>query len=147
MRARVTNPTLLDVLLEAGTAMHERAKSTRHAIEIDLKVHREAGKLLEKRDPGFTGGLDEEHARAATLNDFEALEILDQTKKNIEDEEGIEIRRGLDLAADRLRCASRKVYGCVREGVERLPRQQFDFMGVLSRCSYRSEDQGMKPRD
>ena len=107
------------------------AKSVRHAIEVNLKVHREAGKLLEKRDSGFAGGMDDEDAWAANLNDCEALEVLEQAKKRIEDEEGIEIRMGLDLAADRLWSASKKVYGYVREGVERSPRQQLEFTGAL----------------
>lgn len=107
------------------------AKSVRHAIEVNLKVHREAGKLLEQRDSGFAGGMDDEDAWAANLNDCEALEVLEQAKKRIEDEEGIEIRMGLDLAADRLWSASKKVYGYVREGVERSPQQQLDFIGAL----------------
>lgn len=107
------------------------AKSVRHAIEINLKVHSEAGKLLERRDVGFAGGMDDEDAWAANLNDAEALEVIEQAKKRIEDEEGVEIRMGLDLAADRLWSASRKVYRYVREGIERSSRQQLDFIGAL----------------
>ena len=107
------------------------AKSVRHAIEVNLKVHAEAGKLLEKRDPGFAGGMDDEDAWAANLNDFEALEVLEQAKARVEDEEGIEIRMGLDLAADRMWSASKNVYAYLREGIDRLPQQQIDFIGTL----------------
>jgi len=107
------------------------ARSVRHAIELNLKVHREAGKLLEKRDPGFAGGMDDEDAWAANLNDVEAFEVLEQAKKKVEDDEGVEIRMATDLAADRLWNASRKVYIYTREGVERTPAEQFDFIGSL----------------
>src|SRR5690606_36526884 len=65
------------------------ARSVRHAIEINLKVHREAGKLLEKKDRGFAGGMDDEDAWAANLNDVEALEVVEHAKKKVEDEEGV----------------------------------------------------------
>ena len=107
------------------------AKSVRHAIEINLRVHREAGRLLEKRDPGFAGGMDDEDAWAANLDDVGALEVIDEAKKRIEDEEGVEIRLGLDLAADRLWSGKSKVYGYTREGVERSPQQQLEFVGSL----------------
>jgi enolase len=107
------------------------ARSVRHAIEINLKVHAEAGKVLEKRDPGFSGGMDDEDAWAANLDDVGALEVLLEAKKRVEDAEGCEIRMGLDLAADRLWNAKRQVYSYTREGVDRTAQQQLDFVGSL----------------
>jgi enolase len=78
------------------------ARSVRQAIEINLEVHREAGALLERRDIGFAGGMDDEDAWAANLNDVQALEIIDEARKKVEDRHGLAIRMGLDLAADRL---------------------------------------------
>ena len=107
------------------------AKSVRHAIEINLKVHHEAGRLLEKKDPSFAGGMDDEDAWAANLNDWEALEILEEAKKKVEDQESIEIRMGLDLAADRLWDRSRGVYDYLREGAIRSPEEQLAYMVEL----------------
>jgi len=107
------------------------AKSVRHAIEINLKVHHEAGRLLEKKDPNFAGGMDDEDAWAANLNDWEALEVLEEAKRKIEDRESIEIRMGLDLAADRLWNASRGVYHYTREGIARSPEEQLAYLVEL----------------
>jgi len=107
------------------------ARSVRHAIEINLRVHREAGRLLESRDAGFAGGMDDEDAWAANLDDVQALEVLEEAKKPVEDDEGLEIRMGLDLAADRLWNAARGKYCYSREGAERTPGQQLDYVGSL----------------
>lgn len=109
------------------------AKTVRQAIEINLAVHQEAGKILEKRDIGFAGGMDDEDAWAANLDDVGALDVLDDAKKRVEDKEAVEIRMGLDLAADRLWDAVRKVYRYEREGVERSPEQQLEFVLSLVR--------------
>ncbi len=107
------------------------AKSLRQAVEINLAVHREAGRLLECRDIGFAGGMDDEDAWAANLNDVEALEILNEAKKKVEDAEGVAIRLGLDLAADRLWDKTNSLYRYEREGTQRSPKEQLDFVGFL----------------
>lgn len=109
------------------------ATSVREAIEINLAVHREAGLILEKRDIGFAGGMDDEDAWAANLNDVEALDILVDAKKRVEDERGTEIRLGLDLAADRLWNGASGKYQYAREGAERTPAEQLDFISSLVR--------------
>ncbi len=107
------------------------ARSVKQAIEINLKVHEQIGNLLEKKDLGFAGGTDDENAWTANLNDVEALEILKQATDKIADAEGVEIRMGLDLAADRFWDPTRKVYRYEREGTTRTPKQQLDFLGEL----------------
>ena len=95
------------------------ARTIRQAVEINLKVHEQLGKLLEKKDPGFTGGTDDENAWAANLNDFQALQILQEAVDQVADAEGLEIRMGLDLAADRLWDPAKKIYQYHREGATR----------------------------
>jgi enolase len=107
------------------------ARTVKQAIEINLKVHEQLGKLLEKKDPGFAGGTDDENAWTANLNDVQALEMLQQAVDKIADKEGLEIRMGLDLAADRLWDPLRKIYRYDREGTTRTPQQQLDFLGQL----------------
>ncbi len=87
--------------------------------------------MLEKKDPGFAGGTDDENAWAANLNDVEALQIIKEAADRISDEEGVEIGMGLDLAADRFWDPARKVYRYDREGTSRTAQQQLDFLGEL----------------
>lgn len=107
------------------------AKSIYQAIAINLQVHEEVGRLLEQKDPGFAGGTDDENSWTANLNDVEALEVLALACDKISQKEGMEIRMGLDLAADRLWDAQAGIYRYHREGTERTTRQQLDFLGEL----------------
>jgi len=107
------------------------ARTIREAVEVNLKVHAQIGKLLEKKDPGFAGGTDDENAWVANLNDVEALQVLKEAVDRVADEEGVEIRMGLDLAADRLWDPSKKVYKYAREGASRSTSAQVDFLGEL----------------
>lgn len=107
------------------------AHSIKQAIEINLKIHKKVGELLEMKDPGFTGGTDDENAWTANLNDIQALEILKQAIDEIADTEGVEVRMGLDVAADRLYDPARKIYRYSREGMIRTPQQQLEFLGEL----------------
>jgi enolase len=106
-------------------------KSVKQGILTNLLVHDEVGKLLEKKDPSFAGGTDDENAWTANLNDFEAFEILEIACKKISDQQGVELRIGLDLAADRLWDPSAKVYRYTREGTTRTSQQQLDYLTEL----------------
>ena len=107
------------------------ACTIKQAIEINFKVHERLGKLLEKKVPGFAGGTDDENAWTADLNDVQALQFLKQAADEIANAESVEIRMGLDLAADRLWDPARKIYHYDREGATRTPQQQLDFLGEL----------------
>lgn len=104
------------------------AKTVRQAIEINLQVHKEAGLILEKRGRGFAGGMDDEDAWAADLNDVEAIDVVEEAKKRVEDAVGVEIRMGLDLAADRMWNHQKGAYVYEREGVERNPQSQLEYV-------------------
>ncbi|MQL53123.1 phosphopyruvate hydratase [Desulfofundulus thermobenzoicus] len=107
------------------------AKTIKEAIKLNLMVHEEVGKLLEKRDPGFAGGTDDENAWTANLDDVQALEVLGEACRKVSQRTGVEIRMGLDLAADRLWDPEKKVYRYWREGCERTTREQLDFLCEL----------------
>lgn len=110
------------------------AKTLRQAVEINLAVHAKAGRILEKMGRGFAGGMDDEDAWAADLTDFEAFEVVEQAKKAVEDETGVEIRIGTDLAADRLYDKAKKAYVYDREGKQRTRAEQMDFvLGLIER--------------
>ena len=110
------------------------ATTLRQAVEINLRVHAEAGRILEKRGRGFAGGMDDEDAWAADLTDFEAFEVVEEAKKIVEDAEGVELRLGTDLAADRLWDKAKQAYVYDREGVSRGREEQLDFVcGLIER--------------
>ena len=106
-------------------------KSIRQGVQTNLLVHEEVGRLLEKKDPAFAGGTDDENAWTANLNDFEAFEILEEACKIISDRQQVELRIGLDIAADRLWDAKAKVYRYTREGTTRTTAQQIDYLTEL----------------
>lgn len=107
-------------------------KSFAEGVAINLMVHEETGLLLEKKDPSFAGGTDDESAWTANLNDYEAFEVLEQACKIVSDSTGIEIRMGLDLAADRLWDGDKKLYHYLREGISRNTQQQIDYLNQLT---------------
>ena len=105
--------------------------SMAQGVKVNLRVHEAVGKLLGKKDPAFVGGTDDENAWAANLNDVEALTVLSEGCRKVSDSEGVEIRMGLDLAADRLWDPGQKKYHYSREGVTRTPKEQIDFLVEL----------------
>ncbi|MFC1864311.1 phosphopyruvate hydratase [Chloroflexota bacterium] len=107
------------------------ANSLKEAVELNIMVHEETGKLLVKKDKNFTGGTDDERAWAANLNDYQALETLSEACKIVTQKMGAEFRLGLDVAADRLWDSSRKQYAYSREGKFRDTGAQIDFMENL----------------
>ncbi len=107
------------------------AKSVREAVALNLKVHDEVGKLLDEGNLGFTGGTDDENAWTADLNDVESLDILAEAAARVSCATGVEIRLGLDLAADRLWNPGKQVYQYHREGKERTPGEQVEYLSQL----------------
>lgn len=107
------------------------ATNIREAISLNIRVHETVGEILEKKDPHFAGGMDDERAWTADLNDVEALEILAAACDRVMKETGKELRLGLDLAADRLWVESKGKYVYSREGVERTTEEQLEFVGQL----------------
>lgn len=101
------------------------------AIEANIMVHEETGKILEKADPNFTGGTDDECAWAVNLNDYLALEVLSEACTTVTKKKGVSFRLGLDLAADRLWDAEKKVYAYRRENTLRTTEEQIDYMEDL----------------
>jgi len=77
------------------------------------------------------GGTDDENAWAADLDDRTSFEILERACKQVEDRHGLEIRMGLDLAADRLWDSKNKRYNYHREGVTRTTEEQIDYLAHL----------------
>ncbi len=109
------------------------ANSLKEAVKLSIMVHEVTGKLLGKRDKNFTGGTDDEHAWAANLNDYQAVETISEACAIVTQKTGMEFRLGLDIAADRLWDTSKKQYVYSRESKFRNTDEQIDFMENLVR--------------
>jgi len=80
------------------------------ALEANLEVHRRVKKILEDKDPCFTGGKSDEGAWTCTLTNYEILDILSKVTAEVSDELGFKIGLGLDLAASELWDGEHYVY-------------------------------------
>ena len=78
------------------------AKSAFEAVSLNLKVHKEVRKEIEKRDPTFAGGKGDEGAWAPKVTDEEALEIVRTAIDRVSKEYGVRIIMGVDMASSTL---------------------------------------------
>ena len=67
------------------------------AVLIMKKIHEQTGKTLEDRR--VRGELDEENAWSTSLGNEDVLNILNEARKNLEDESGNKIKIGIDVAS------------------------------------------------
>ena len=104
------------------------ASDVLEALQANFLVHRRAGELLAKADPGFTGGRGDEGAWAPKLRTEEALEVLAKACEDMAGELGFEVRMGLDVAASTLWREEENAYVYEREGVKRDRGEQIDFI-------------------
>jgi enolase len=109
------------------------AQTLRQAVEWNILVHEETGRLLAQRDAKFTGGSDDERAWAADVDDTEALEVVNQAAATIGLATGAIFRLGVDVAADRFWDPQGGVYRYDRAGLVLSPAEQVDFIEALVR--------------
>jgi enolase len=74
-------------------------KDINTAIEANAMVHKKVGSLLKDKFPNIALGKGDEGAWVAPLGNIEALELVVKAANQIEQETGVEIRPGLDMAA------------------------------------------------
>ncbi len=101
------------------------------AVKANFEVHRTILKELIKEDPTFTGGRNDEGAWTPRISTEKALDILSRATKEVGQKLGIEIRIGIDVAADTLWNEEKKKYIYKNEGVERDTKQQLEYMKYL----------------
>ncbi len=117
--------------MQEHLALPLSARTFREAVQLNILLHEETGRLLEKRDKTFTGGCDDERAWAADLDDSQALEVLTEACRALRKKTGARFRLGLDLAADRLWNPEKKRYVYTREGQNRDTAEQIAFVEKL----------------
>jgi enolase len=77
------------------------ARNVREAIELNLKVHKGVGKKLSKMLK-YPVGRGDEGGWSPGLTDMEAMGVVSEVVGAIQDETGLRIRMGVDVAADSL---------------------------------------------
>lgn len=107
------------------------AKSVRQAIETNLAVHKELGKILRDNDPRFTNGRGDEGGWAPEIDNEQALEISAQACENLGYTLGKEIALGVDFASSTQWDEEKKKYVYDRAGFENTPDEQIDFVADI----------------
>jgi len=101
------------------------------AIKANVTVHKYLPKYIKEVDPNFAGGKNDEGAWTANLSNEDALKIVAKVCEEVEKESGIEVRVGVDIAASSLWNESKGKYVYTREGVERTPEEQYEYISRL----------------
>lgn len=103
------------------------AKTPRESIEMNLTVHKELGKTLQKDNPRFTNGRGDEGGWAPEMDNERALEISAQAIENLGFTLGKEVALGVDFASSTQWDEKKKKYVYERAGFENTPEEQIDF--------------------
>ncbi|MFQ5815375.1 MAG: enolase C-terminal domain-like protein, partial [Candidatus Hydrothermarchaeaceae archaeon] len=103
------------------------AKSIMDALRANALVHRRAGDKLSEM--GITNfGKGDEGAWAPEIADSKVLEVLSEASAEAQDELGVEMRLGMDVAASELWDDKKKKYTYSREGTDRTREEQIGHM-------------------
>jgi enolase len=103
------------------------AKTVREAIDMNLQVHKELRKLIQKEDPYFTNGRGDEGGWAPKFDNEKALEISTKAIENLGFTLGKEIALGVDFASSTQWNEDKGKYIYDRAGFENDPGQQIEF--------------------
>ncbi len=103
------------------------SKTVRDAIDVNLMVHKEVGKILSKKDPSFTNGRGDEGGWAPKLKNDEALEISAKACEQLGFTLGKEVSLGVDFASSTQWNEKKKRYVYDRAGFENTPEKQIEF--------------------
>ncbi len=103
------------------------SKTIREAIEFNLAVHKEVGRILAKKDPIFTNGRGDEGGWAPKLKNDEALETCVRACEQLGFTLGKEVSLGVDFASSTQWNEKEKKYIYDRAGFENTPEEQIEF--------------------
>jgi enolase len=107
------------------------AKTPRESIEMNLTVHKELGKTLQKDNSRFTNGRGDEGGWAPEMDNERALEISAQAIENLGFTLGKEVALGVDFASSTQWDEKKKKYVYERAGFENTPEEQIDFVADI----------------
>ena len=107
------------------------AKTIREAIDMNLQVHKELRKLIQKEDPYFTNGRGDEGGWAPKFDNEKALEISTKAIENLGFTLGKEIALGVDFASSTQWNEDKGKYIYDRAGFENDPGEQIEFAAEI----------------
>ncbi|MGB6463147.1 MAG: enolase [Nitrosotalea sp.] len=107
------------------------SKTIRDSIEVNFLVHKELGKILAKKDAGFTNGRGDEGGWAPKLNNEEALEVSTRACEQLGFTLGKEVSLGVDFASTTQWNENKKKYVYDRAGFENTSEEQIDFASEI----------------
>ena len=114
------------------TAFHEDFST---AIEANALVHKTVKTLLKEKFPNIALGKGDEGAWVAPLENVEALELVVRAADMVENETGVEIRPGLDIAASEFYDGEK--YNYKKQSLT--PEEQVDFvLGLIEEYNLHS---------
>jgi len=103
------------------------SKTIREAIELNLAIHKEVGRILAKKDPSFTNGRGDEGGWAPKLKNDEALETCARACEQLGFTLGKEISLGVDFASSTQWDEKEKKYVYGRAGFKNTSEEQIEF--------------------
>ena len=116
------------------------AKNLREAIDMNLQVHKELRKLIQKDDSSFTNGRGDEGGWAPKYDNEKALEISAKAIENLGCTLGKEISLGVDFASSTQWNDDKQKYIYDRAGFENDSGQQIDFAaGIIAEDAVHEE--------
>jgi len=107
------------------------SKTVNDSIEVNLEVHKELRKVLQKNDPEFTNGRGDEGGWAPKLDNHKALELSAKACENLGFTLGKEVALGVDFASSTQWNEKKKKYVYDREGFENTPEEQIEFVSEI----------------
>ncbi len=107
------------------------SKNIQDAIEVNLSVHKELGRILAKKDPTFTNGRGDEGGWAPKLDNDEALELSAKACEDLGFTLGKEVSLGVDFASTTQWSEKEKKYLYNRAGFENTREEQIDFASEI----------------
>ena len=123
------------------TAFHDDFST---AIEANALVHKTVKLLLKERFPNIALGKGDEGAWVAPLENVEALELVVRAADKVEQETGVEIRPGLDMAASEF--YDGKKYNYKEQSLT--PDEQVDFvLGLIEEYNLHSVEDPLDQED
>ena len=123
------------------TAFHEDFST---AIEANALVHKTVKILLKEKFPNIALGKGDEGAWVAPLENVEALELVVRAADMVEQETGVEIRPGLDIAASEFYDGEKYNY----KEQSLTPEEQVDFvLGLIEEYNLHSVEDPLDQED
>jgi len=107
------------------------AKNIIQALEMNFRLHAETRKVIESIDKRFTYGRGDEGAWAPSVNNDQALEIVEKAVKNCGYDLGKDMAIGIDFASSSFWDDKNERYNYSRQGLTRDTGEQIDFVNRL----------------